>query len=394
LIYKCREQTQKVAGKIPGVIKRKDDKIMQNVKTAYFELEGTHYEIGRQMAKLLAKDALYAPAPELFSEEEINNAISLYDQFCPGITEELRGFCDETGMPLHNNAYLWMTYLIPRCSSVALTPAHTQNGHTLLARNYEFGIEEEDFHVYRLAPKGKYAHIGGSLLEFGRTEGINEKGLAVSVSSCGFPVSNIPQMRAPHIRGLQFYAVLRSLLDSCSCVDEALETVQKIPIGYNINLILADREQNIALVETMNGEMAIQRGKDAPDSSFLCVTNHIAISSFKDRESMAMRNSLVRYETLNNFVNKTGKISEEQMKQFLLTKYPEGMTAWFYKDYFGTVKSVVMDVNEGRFSICWGGRAENGWEDFYVDKKIGNQEKEISVINEPGNKEFFEFVPF
>ncbi len=372
--------------------------MMQKVKTAYYELEGTHYEIGRQMAALLGKEALHAAPIEHITDKDIDDALALYDTYCPGLMEELRGFSEENGISLRDNLYTWMTYLVPRCSSIALLPQHTENGHTLLARNYEFSIDEEDFHVYRIAPKGKYAHVGGSLIEFGRTEGINECGLAVSMSSCGFPVSNIPAMRAPAIRGLNFFAVLRTLLDNCKDVSEALEMVKRIPIAFNINLIMADRSNCIALVETMNGEMAIRTaGGEKEDSfkepSFLCATNHIAIEAFQDREPMAMRNSLVRYDTLRSFVHSTDKISEPQLKAFLLTKYPEGMTAWYFSDWFGTVKSVVMDVNEGRFSICWGGRAENGWEDFYVNQKLGNHSKEIEVQNEPGNKEFFEFIP-
>lgn len=367
---------------------------MQKVNTAYYDLEGTHYEIGRQMAKILGKEALHMAPPVQFTEEEINNALSLYDKYCPGITDELKGFSEETGIPIGENAFTWMTYLVPRCSSMALLPKHTLNGHILLARNYEFGVEEEDFHVYRIAPKGKYTHIGGSLLEFGRSEGMNECGLAISMSSCGFPVSNLPEMRASAIRGLNFYVVLRSLLENCSNVREAIEKIQEMPVGYNINLVMADKEQNIALVETMNGEMAVQRSSSTEKATFLSATNHIVIDSFKDRESMAMRNSLVRYESIQNFIKNSGKISEEQIKTFLLAKYPEGMTAWYYKDWFGTVKSVVMDVNEGRFSICWGGRVENGWEDFYVDKKSEGHNKDILIINEKGSKEFFEFIPF
>jgi predicted choloylglycine hydrolase len=263
----------------------------------------------------------------------------------------------------------------------------------MIARNYEFGIDEEDFHVYRLAPEGKYAHIGGSLIEFGRSEGINECGLAVSMSSCGFPVSNIEGMRPPMIRGLGFFPVLRSLLENCRNVEEALELIQNMPIAYNLNLIMADREHRLALVETMNGEMAIKKGGGINESTFLCATNHIAIEDFQDREPMAMRNSVVRYGKIQEFVQSSEKISEEKLKQFLLTKYPEGMTAWFFKDWFGTVKSVVMDIDEGRFSICWGCRAENGWEDYYVDRKKGNQTKEIQVEHEAGNKEFFESIP-
>lgn len=365
---------------------------MQKVNTAYYELEGTHYEIGRQMARLLGKEALHVTAPEGFTDTDLNNALTLLNKYCPGITDELKGFSDENNISLRDNIYIWMTYLKPRCSQIALLPAHTESGHTILARNYEFGVEEEDFHVYRVAPEGKYAHIGGSLLEFGRSEGINECGLAVSMSSCGFPVSNIPEMRAPGIFGLNFFAVIRSILDNCRNVDEALEKLQEMPIAYNINLILADRKENIALFETMNGEFAIQRGSSSGDTDFLCATNHIAIDFFKLREPVAMRNSRVRYENIQKFIQNSGKVTEQQLKNFMLTKYPAGLTAWYYKDWFGTVKTVIMDVNEGRFSICWGGRAENGWDDYYLDKKAGNKDKEIQVIHEQGEKEFFEII--
>ncbi len=366
---------------------------MRNVKTSYFELEGTHYEIGQQMAKLLGKEALHSSPPDFIMREDLDKALSFLDQYCPGIIEELRGFSDETGFPVQENVYTWTTYLTPHCSSIAMLPSHTQNGHTMIARNYEFSIEDEDFHVYRLAPKGKYAHIGGSLIEFGRTEGINECGLAVSMSSCGIPVSNIPSMRSSAICGLHFWAVVRTLLDTCKDVNEALQILQDMPIAFNINLILADRNQNIAIVETMNGEMAVQRGGNTGEPTYLSATNHIAIGSFQDRENFAMRNSVVRYETIQKFVKGSEKVAEQQLKDFLLTQYPEGMTCWYYKDWFGTVKSVVMDVNEGRFSICWGGRPENGWDDYYVDKKIGNSNKEITILHEQGNKEFFECIP-
>lgn len=62
------------------------------------------------------------------------------------------------------------------------------DGHTRIARSYEFTIDDEDLTVYRTSPEGGYAHVEGSIAGFGRSEGINEKGLAISMSSCGIPV--------------------------------------------------------------------------------------------------------------------------------------------------------------------------------------------------------------
>ncbi len=58
----------------------------------------------------------------------------------------------------------------------------------------------------------------------------------------------------PAIVGLQFWAVIRYLLENCKDVDEALEYLKDMPIAYNINLLLADKSGNIALVETLDGK--------------------------------------------------------------------------------------------------------------------------------------------
>ena len=41
-------------------------------------------------------------------------------------------------------AYTWMTYLVPRCSGLAINGGLMEDGHTRILRNYEFGIDEED----------------------------------------------------------------------------------------------------------------------------------------------------------------------------------------------------------------------------------------------------------
>ena len=229
---------------------------MEKQQVSYWELEGTYQEMGKQMAKQPEKNHIYIPAPEKFGGKEMEEAFQLYDRYCPGIREELEGYAQEAGIAVRDIAYTWMTYLVPGCSGLILTGKKTDDGHTKIARNYEFNLEDEDLKLYRTAPAGKYAHISGSIVGFGRTEGINEMGLAVSMTSCGFPVSNLPGMRAPVLKGLQFWAVIRSLLENCADAKEALEKVMEMPIAYNMNLFLADCSGTGILFETMNGEKA------------------------------------------------------------------------------------------------------------------------------------------
>lgn len=366
---------------------------METQTVFYYELEGTYEEIGKQLGKHFDQTSFLIPAPEFFTKQDVEDALCLYDKYCPGIREELEGFSKETGTPVQDIAYTWMTYLVPRCSGLVVLGGQTADGHTRLARNYEFSIEDEDLTVVKTKPKGKYAHIGGSIALFGRTEGINEYGLAVSMSSCGMPVSNITGMRKAEIKGLQFWAVIRSLLENCKDVEEALQMALTMPIAFNINLYLADPAGNGALLETMNGKKVYERISIKDEKQYLCGTNHIAIPSFQYLEPVAMRNSMVRLEKLHQFVKEHPGMEENQIREFFLKDYPEGMTSHYYDDWFGTVKSVVMDTVERRYSICWFGQAENGWEDYFVTQPMGNRRQEKKLSKAKAVKEFFEFVP-
>ena len=80
------------------------------------------------------------------------------------------------------------------------------------------------------------------MLGIGRDDGINEMGLTVTLSSSGFPVGPLPEMRRPAVTGLQFWAVVRTLLENCRDVKEALSMLKDMPVAYNLNLIVLDRE--------------------------------------------------------------------------------------------------------------------------------------------------------
>lgn len=66
-----------------------------------------------------------------------------------------------------------MTYLLSRYSGIALLGSKCTDGHTKLARNYEFSTQDEDLTLCKTAVTGKYAHIGRTVVGFGKNEEIN-----------------------------------------------------------------------------------------------------------------------------------------------------------------------------------------------------------------------------
>lgn len=367
---------------------------MMKMHAYTMELSGSSAEIGYQFGKMTAAipplKQMHTAGMEGFTDKEVQEAIQLFAQWCPGLADELRGFAHALEVRDEQVFYYAMTYLLPRCSQIAVLPSRSSTGEPLMARSYEFCQKEEDFTLIRTSVKGKYTHMGTSVLHFGRDEGINERGLGVTMTSCGFPVGAVPLMRAPKLKGLQFWAVIRALLENCADVQECLQYLKGMPIAYNINMILADKRGNTALVETLDGRMAVkQLGADSKEQ-VLWATNHPVLPELIPYEPKVTVHSKERYDWIAGQVGR-GKISPEQLKQMLLSKYPEGLCCHYFEEYFGTTKSIVFQPASGIMELCWGGLAENGWKRYDIHTPLENTEMEIKLNMEKADPAIYQF---
>lgn len=111
---------------------------------------------------------------------------------------------------------------------------------------------QDDFRLCTTRIHGKAAHMGFSLLQFGRIDGMNEHGLCITMSA-GCPLVQ------PVEEGCRFWAVVRTVLDRCHSVPEALEIIQSIPISFHLNLLLTDKHGESALIEMFSSKRAIKR---------------------------------------------------------------------------------------------------------------------------------------
>jgi len=265
---------------------------MQQAEAKYLELIGSNYEIGYTLGKMgncIPPLKKFLTSGSGFDVKAASLAEGLFDRWCPGLNEEIRGLADALGVRPMQITFYAMTYLKPGCSQMVLLPGLTENGHTMLARSYEFSHQCEDFTLARTSVRGKYTHLSSTVLQLGRDEGMNEHGLGITMSSCGFPVGAPENMRRPALRGLQFWAVIRTLLENCKDVSEALSFIKGMPIAYNINMLLADVKGQAALVETMDGKLAVKQGDG---TGFLHATNHVLLPELKQYEETVMRNSV------------------------------------------------------------------------------------------------------
>lgn len=132
----------------------------------------------------------------------------------------------------------------------------------MLVRNYDYSPFLCETLIWRTAWNGR-AVIAASDCMVGALDGINDAGLAVSLSCGGRPDSDV---------GFGAPMVVRYVLEFCESVAEAAETLRRIPVNMAHNILLADPSGNYATAYTSpNGPTILRR--------IPATTNHRTVSA-------------------------------------------------------------------------------------------------------------------
>lgn len=368
---------------------------MRHRKAYIKNYKGTNYEVGTQIGKWMLtrpdflKTAILPPhSCPLTRFHEISG---LLDRYCSGINQELKGFSDTVGIPPEQAAFYAMTYLERGCSLMAVTPGKTEEGHTLMARNYDFNDEMEEMCFAYTEIEGKYRYIASTLNLFGRCDGMNEHGLAACKASCGLPVGNFQGGRKAGITGFSFWIVIRSILENCKNVEEAAAWAMNAPIGYNINLMLADSSHRIAMLQCMDGHKAYRILEDSPSGNHFIATNHVTLPEIKPYETLRIKNSLIRYDRIKNMLDLKDKISKQDLKDLLSASYPDGLCCHYYPQFFGTLRSMIFDVNNKSIEMTFGSPQTNNWRIFPVGE-LEEEEILTALPYEKAGTDFYNLI--
>ncbi|MCQ4212431.1 C45 family autoproteolytic acyltransferase/hydolase [Streptomyces longispororuber] len=134
-----------------------------------------------------------------------------------------------------------------------------------LVRNYDFEPDAVEGAIVRshfLRPV-----IGTQDGGWGLLDGMNDAGLAVSLTFGGRPV---------HGPGFAVVIVLRYLLETCDTVDEAVARLAGIPVNIPQNVTLVDRERAVTVHVGPDIELTV-----APDA---CAANHQHLPVTEEQE--------------------------------------------------------------------------------------------------------------
>jgi predicted choloylglycine hydrolase len=345
-------------------------------------LEGTRYDIGSQLAEHMKR---FPEAAKFFSSYELNpkkygfdnfeSIQSLFEECCPGITDEVQGFADGLDTTLDKvpfYAFSLNPFISGNCSQLAVLSGITNNQHIYVGRTYEWNTKDEDLLLCTTRIKEKISHIGFSCLLFGRHDGMNEHGLVVSMTGSG--IFNVPLKE----RGTMFWVTIRGLLDNCRSVDDCLERIESIPKRGYYNLLFADKNDNAAIVEFAEGAMAVNRVSRNNSEHYVFSTNHYRLprmERFNKLNCGIISHSKIRDKIIANMLHMNSpNISKENVRELFATLHPEGLCNHFYEDTFGTLWSMIFDVTELSVDVCFSAPTHNEYRNFKLDDPMGVSE--------------------
>ncbi len=109
MAYRVDEKPQKISCPLPDIRlywsyhNYQEERDMKTMQAHTMNLAGTSYEIGYGLGQMYANipplKTLHTQGMQGFGDEQAKEATSLFDRWCPGLTDELNGFADALKVP-------------------------------------------------------------------------------------------------------------------------------------------------------------------------------------------------------------------------------------------------------------------------------------------------------
>ncbi|CAH0119707.1 hypothetical protein PAE9249_02213 [Paenibacillus sp. CECT 9249] len=339
--------------------------------------ERSNYEVGKQRAATLKEyypeDLNYFMSPmegqDYISAATAHKRMMLIDNICSGFVDEVQGFADEAGIePEKIICYANSYHNAPHCCQFGVLPVNTSDGHFYVGRSYEYFVRDErSLCITRVT--GKPKHMGFSLQNAGRMDGMNEYGLVVSMSSTAY-------LKPLGGDGCEFWVAIRALLDRCKDVYEARCLFEEIPLCTNANFLVADASNQVAVFEAASFASDKKRlSVRKPFGGLLVATNHYVSHEMKEFDEYHFWHSEMRYSSvMNSLLRDAPDLDDEKIRNLLSTPYPNGPCCHYYSSGMGTLRSMIFDVTEKKLKVSFGPPDRNPWHEVDIDAPVGLQE--------------------
>ena len=307
-------------------------------------LKGSDYEMGRQHG-LLAAEVCGDIVPEYF-DSFLKTLVAHTAPALAGpaaailkslfyhlnrqrigrqLPDHIRGMCDVQGMNARHYAKMLLVpdilhYLIGKampmfappmgCSGFMARDKATADGRLLVGRNFDFygkGVWNTNNALIIFEPKGKQKYCWmGSLGLPASGQAMNQSGLIVSLHT--------HFTRDVRIKGMPLYPLFVNILESCTCLEEAIGLIKAQPRICGLSMFIVDtRARDGAVVGFSAGKQEVLR----PEKDVLVRTNHYLTPRMKAWEVVPLQfklNTEGRYNRIQQLIaEKYGHLTPEDI---------------------------------------------------------------------------------
>jgi isopenicillin-N N-acyltransferase-like protein len=367
-------------------------------------LRGTPYERGRRYGDL-ARDrvlrslALYRDVFAFRAGLDWRAAVAMaaaYEvsirEYAPDCVDEMRGLADGAGVSLGDimalNARSEIMFAAPaadrasasavcECTSFAVLPEASANGHTLVGQNWDWlPFARETALVLEVHRQDRPGYV--AIAEAGHLAkvGFNSAGLGICTNTL---VSRMDQGQP----GVPYHIVLRALLDT-ETISAATRLIYALPRAFSANYLLAHADGFAVNIETTSGD-ASGVSTTLPVDGFIAHSNHFLRESFASTDARVAQHphSLFRLDAMRRgLAAGQSDITLEQVKTTLRShrNEPDGICSHPHPgigplEQRTTVVSVVADLDSGEMWLTPGPPCDLTYRQFSYAARLTGPER-------------------
>lgn len=317
----------------------------------HLRLKGDHYEMGVKRGKIFNRGQISFPLQlDEFQLEHGKQSEAVLRKYFPEVCEEIRGVSDCLGAD-YLHFVSWMLCMgccmynlennIPVEVRGCTAFAYAKDGRMIYGRNNDLPPYLRDGSKSEIyAPKnGNRFSIATSSFINGE-EGLNEHGLAVAMT---FVMTDLKKIQV----GFNSCFIVRYLLEKANSTEQAVALLMDLPIASNCNILLADKEGRMVVVECTPSVKKIREAETFDHGRIVCTVNSFISDEMKPYDDADGNDydSHKRYEVvMESFAS--GRIRDdyvETTKQLLRGDYGF-MCQYDNEPDFETVWSSIFDL--------------------------------------------------
>ncbi len=243
---------------------------MIKVYSEIVPFRGSHYDFGVYQGKLLLHSPILSNRKKQWKKMNRHfqidrmEVLNAFQSFAPKLLEEIQGLADSLKMSFTDALREFGGYYIEYGNSGC--SIYTDNG--FMVRNYDNDPLSYEGRFVLFQPNNGFAAIGPSMQITGRTDGINEHGLAI-----GYNFVHRKKTRNGFICNM----IARIILETCQNKEEAIDLLKEIPHRHSFIYVLSDPDGSV-IVEASPRKVVARTGN--------WCTNHFDILTEENRYRM------------------------------------------------------------------------------------------------------------